>query len=39
MRKQDIIGVLEDEGFTCESFLDHPDHPNGPAFCVFGQRK
>jgi 2-polyprenyl-3-methyl-5-hydroxy-6-metoxy-1,4-benzoquinol methylase len=39
MRKQDIIGILEDEGFTCESFLDHPDHPNGPAFCVFGQRK
>jgi SAM-dependent methyltransferase len=39
LRKQDIIGIMEDEGFACESFLDHPDHPNGPAFCVFGQRK
>nr|WP_294550301.1 methyltransferase domain-containing protein [uncultured Rhodopila sp.] len=39
IRKQDIIGIMEDEGFNCEIFLDHPDHPNGPAFCVFGQRK
>ena len=39
MRKRDIIGILEDEGFTCESFLDHADHPNGPAFCAFAQRK
>lgn len=38
MRRQDILGILEDEGFRCETFLDQPDHPNGPAFCVFGRR-
>lgn len=39
MRKQDILGVLKDEGFACETFLDQSDHQNGPAFCVFAQRK
>lgn len=39
MRRQDILGMLEDEGFVCETFLDQSDHPNGPAFCVFGRRR
>ncbi len=39
LRRQDILAILEDERFACETFLDHPDHPNGPAFCVFARRK
>jgi SAM-dependent methyltransferase len=39
LRREDILGILEDEGFDCETYLDHPDHPNGPAFCVFGRRR
>ncbi len=38
LRKQDILGILEDEGFACETFLDEV-HQNGPAFCVFGSRR
>jgi hypothetical protein len=38
MLREDILGVLEDEGFTCETGLESRDHPNGPAFCVFARR-
>ena len=38
LRRQDILGIVEDEGFVCETFLDQLDHQNGPAFCVFGRR-
>jgi SAM-dependent methyltransferase len=39
LRRQDILGILEDEGFACETFLDQRDHQNGPAFCVFASRR
>jgi SAM-dependent methyltransferase len=39
LRKEDIVGVLEDEGFQTEVFLDQPDHQNGPSFCVFARRR
>lgn len=39
LRREDILGILEDEGFACETFLDQLDHQNGPAFCVFGRRR
>ena len=39
LRREDILGILEDEGFLHETFLDHVDHPNGPAFCVFARRR
>jgi hypothetical protein len=39
LRREDILGILDDEGFECETFFDHPEHPNGPAFCVFAQRR
>ena len=38
LRKQDILGILQDEGFACETFLDEI-HQNGPSFCVFGSRR
>lgn len=39
LRRQDILGTIEDEGFECQTFLDQPEHPNGPAFCVFARRR
>lgn len=39
MSRQDILGILEDEGFTTEIGFDHRDHQNGPAFCVFAHRR
>ena len=39
LRREDILGVIEDEGFIYETFLDQLDHPNGPAFCVFARRR
>ena len=39
LRRQDILGVLDDEGFATETFQDQPEHPNGPAFCVFARRR
>jgi SAM-dependent methyltransferase len=39
LRRQDILGILDDEGFDCETFQEQPDHPNGPAFCVFAKRR
>lgn len=39
LRRQDILGVLDDEGFDSETFQDQPDHPNGPAFCVFARKR
>ncbi len=36
--REDIIAMLGDEGFSCEIGFDHPDHPNGPAFCVFARK-
>jgi len=39
LRRQDILGILDDEGFDCDTFQDQPDHPNGPAFCVFAKRR
>ena len=38
MLREDILGVLEDEGFTCETGPEYLDHPNGPSFCVFARR-
>lgn len=38
MPREDILGVLQDEGFVCETAFDDRDHPNGPAFCVFARR-
>ena len=38
LRREDILGIVEDEGFVYETFLDQVDHPNGPAFCVFARR-
>jgi hypothetical protein len=38
MLREDILGVLEDEGFTCETGPEYRDHPNGPSFCVFARR-
>lgn len=39
LRREDILGILEDEGFECQTFHDQVDHQNGPAFCVFGRRR
>lgn len=39
LQRGDILGILEDEGFACETFLDQDDHINGPAFCVFARRR
>ena len=39
LRREDILGIIEDEGFIYETFLDQSDHPNGPAFCVFARRQ
>jgi hypothetical protein len=38
LRRDDILGVLEDEGFECEIAHHEPDHQNGPAFSLFAQR-
>lgn len=38
MRREDIINVIEDAGFTCSVNFDEPHHPNGPSFCVFARR-
>jgi hypothetical protein len=39
LRKQDVPGILEDEGFETEAFFDELPHQNGPAFCVFARRR
>ncbi len=39
LRGQDILGILNDEGFNTDVFLDEPKHQNGPSFCVFAARK
>jgi len=39
MARDEILHVLSDEGFACETGLEDVDHPNGPAFCVFAQRR
>jgi O-antigen biosynthesis protein len=39
MTREAILGVLYDEGFDCEVGLETPDHPHGPAFCVFARRR
>ena len=39
LRKEDIVGMLEDEGFECEVYFDHTDHQNGPACCIFARRR
>ncbi|MBV8739531.1 MAG: glycosyltransferase, partial [Alphaproteobacteria bacterium] len=39
MARDDILDVLGDEGFTCETGIEDIDHPNGPAFCIFAQRR
>jgi hypothetical protein len=39
MARDDILDVLGDEGFACETGIEDIDHPNGPAFCVFAQRR
>lgn len=36
--REDILGVLADEGFRCVTGFEAPDHPNGPAFCVYAER-
>ena len=38
MTRDGILEMLEGEGFRCEIGMDHKDHPNGPAFCVFAKR-
>ena len=39
LSRDDILGVLADEGFHCETAMEHPDHPNGPAFCIYAERR
>lgn len=38
MTREGILGILEDAGFIVETGVEHRDHPNGPAFCVFARR-
>lgn len=38
LRRDDIIGLLEDEGFRVEIGSDMFNHLNGPAFTLFAQR-
>jgi hypothetical protein len=39
MGRDEILDVLSDQGFACETGLEDVDHPNGPAFCVFAHRR
>ena len=39
LRREDILGIIEDEGFIYETFMDQLDHQNGPSFCVFARRR
>ncbi len=39
LTRDGIFGILSDEGFVCETAFEQPDHPNGPAFCVFARRR
>ncbi len=38
MARHSILDVLEEAGFSYEIEMDHKDHPNGPAFCVFAEK-
>lgn len=38
MTRQGIIDILQDAGFAVETGIEHRDHQNGPAFCVFARR-
>lgn len=38
MARDEILDVLGDAGFDCETGIEDIDHPNGPAFCVFARR-
>jgi SAM-dependent methyltransferase len=38
LRKEDILNILSDEGFSTDVFLDEPHHQNGASFCVFATR-
>jgi hypothetical protein len=38
MTRQGILDVLGDLRLACEIAFDEPDHPNGPACCIFAAR-
>jgi hypothetical protein len=39
MARDEILDVLRDEGFACKTGIEDIEHPNGPAFCIFAQRR
>jgi len=37
--QQEVIDLLERKGFAVETVFAQPDHPNGPAACLYAERR